>query len=238
MRLAALKLVVPAAVLALLAVAAPAAATKAPVVPSATAATYATTGDNSERLKGLPISKTPGKLDRVAMSIAPDQFDPIQVGDRLRVSGEVQVSTTCVEPGPRCVGTHYEINPKVTARVVLSPGPLASDGFLPLSDSRTQLCKQRRPNRNHHCTIALPNTETTISDLAALPCPPEACYVNLIVGATNPKAKRGNKVVLGGDQPDGSVEQDKGRLNVVQAHPTVPLPQTSQTSTLVEPSLP
>jgi hypothetical protein len=228
----------PALLLALTAFAAPAAATKAPIVPSPTAAIYATTGDNSELLNAIPVSKQPGKLDRVAMSIAPDQFDPIQVGDRLRVSGEVQVSTTCVDPGPRCVGTHYDVNPRVTARIVLSPAPSSSAGFVPLGDSRTQLCKQRRPNRNHHCTIALPNTETTISDLAALPCAPDACYVNLIVGATSPKAKRGNKVVLGGDQPDGTVEQDKGRLNIVQAHATVPTPQTSQTTTLVEPTLP
>jgi hypothetical protein len=62
--------------------------------------------------------------------------------------------------------------------------------------------------------------------------------VNLIVGAYNRKAKAGNRVVLGGDQPDGSVEQDKGRLNIVQAHAAVPLPQTSQTTTVVEPSLP
>src|SRR4051794_40577084 len=80
----------------LLALAAPAHATKAPVVPSPTAAIYATTGDNSELLKAIPIAKQPGKLDRVAFSLAPDQFDPIQVGDRLRVSGEVQISTTCV----------------------------------------------------------------------------------------------------------------------------------------------
>lgn len=223
---------------ALLAFAAPAAATKAPIVPSTTAAIYATSGDKSELLNAISIAKRPGKLDRVAMSIGPDQFDPIQVGDRLRVNGEVQVSTTCVEEGPRCVGTHYEINPTVTARLVLSSEPSTSVGFLPLTDVRTVNCKQRRPNRNHHCTITLPNAETTISDLSALPCAPEACYVNLIVGASSPKAKRGNKVVLGGDQPDGTVEQDKGRLNLVQAHPTVPLPQTSQTSTLVEPNLP
>jgi hypothetical protein len=224
--------------LSLIALTAPARATKAPVVPSPTAATYATTGDNSELLRGIPISKQPGKLDRVAMSIAPSQFDPIQVGDRLRVDGEVQVSTTCVDEGPRCFGTHYNINPKVTARIVISSEPSSSAGFMPMGDSRTQLCKQTRPNRNHHCTIALPNFETTISDLSALPCAPEACYVNLIVGAYNPKAKPGNRVVLGGDQPDGSVEQDKGRLNIVQAHPTVPPPLTSQTNTLVDPNLP
>ena len=228
----------PALVVTLIAFAAPAAASKAPIVPSPTAATYATSGDNSELLKAIPVAKRPGKLDRVAMSIAPDKFDPIQVGDRLRVSGEVQVSTTCVAPGRRCVGSHYDINPRVTARVVLSAAPSSSAASMPLGDTRTQLCKQRRPNRNHHCTLALPNTETTISDLAALPCAPDACYVNLIVAATNPKAKRGNKVVLGGDQPDGSVQQDKGRINIVQAHATVPAPQTGQTNTLVQPTLP
>ena len=74
--------------------------------------------------------------------------------------------------------------------------------------------------------------------MSALPCAPNACYLNLIVEATSRKAKRGNKIVLGGDQPDGSVQQDKGRLNLVQAHPIVPAPQTVQTSALVEPTLP
>ena len=38
-----------------------------------------------------------------------------------------------------------------------------NSGFLPLSESRSVLCKQRRPNRNHHCTLAIPNTETPIT---------------------------------------------------------------------------
>ncbi len=238
MRVAALTIALLGLFASLAALAAPAMATKAPIVPSTTAATYATTGDDSERLKAIPISRKPGKLDRVAMSIAPDQFNPIAVGDRLRVNGEVQVSTTCVEEGSRCIGTHYDINPKITARIVLSPGPQARGGFLPLTGVRTQQCKQRRPNRNHHCTLTLPSAETTVSDVSALPCAPEACYVNLIVGATSRKAKRGNKVVLGGDQPDATVEQDKGRLNLVQAHATVPQPQTGQTNALVDSTLP
>src|SRR5204862_8012054 len=99
--------------------------------------------------------------------------------------------TTGVEPGPRCVGTSYEINPTLTARIVLSPSPNAESGLLPLSPSRSVLCKQQRPNRNHHCTIAIPNTETSISDPKALPCQPDACYLEMIVGATSKKAKRG-----------------------------------------------
>ena len=99
-------------------------------------------------------------------------------------------------------------------------------------------CKQRRPNRNHHCTIAIPNTETVVSDLSALPCPPDACYVDLIVGATSKKSKKGDVVVLGADRPDRTVQQDKGRLNVVQARSKVPAPTVSSSAALVNTQLP
>ena len=126
----------------------------------------------------------------------------------------------------------------MTARIVLSPSPKADSGFLPLTPSRTVLCKQQRPNRNHHCTIAIPNAETTVTDLSALPCPPDACYVNLIVGASNKKAKGGDVVVLGADRPDASVAQDKGRANLVQAHGNVPAPSSTSTEDLVNTELP
>ncbi len=216
-----------------------AAGAEAGILPEPPSATLATTGDTGELRRTVPIAKQPGARDRVAMQLAPGTLEPIAAGDRLRASAEVQVSTTCVTPGEkRCVGSSYDINPMITARIVLSPSPEANSGFLPLSESRSVLCKQRRPNRNHHCTIAIPNTETTISDLAALPCPPTACYVNLIVGAQNKKAKKGNVVVLGADQPDGSVEQDKGRLNVVQSHAAVPAPTLSSSDALVNTELP
>jgi len=198
----------------------------------------ATTGDEGELLQRVPIARRPGARDRVAMRIDPSALEPIEAGDRLRASAEVQISTTCVDPGQRCVGRSYDINPTITARIVLSPSPTANSGFLPLSEARSVLCKQRRPNRNHHCTIAIPNTETQITDLTALPCKPSACYVNLIVGAQSRKAKGGDVVVLGADQPDGSVEQDKGRLNLVQAHADVPAPRISASETLINSSLP
>ena len=46
----------------------------------------------------------------------PTSSKPIRVGDRLRASAEVQVSTTCVENGPRCIGRSYEVNPTITAQ--------------------------------------------------------------------------------------------------------------------------
>ncbi len=201
-------------------------------------AELATTGDDSELLNGIPISKRPATRERVAMSLGPEELAPFADGDRIQVSGEVQVSTTCVRREPRCFGRPYEINPVVATRIVLAAGPGIAAPSFALSPTQKKLCKQRRPNRNHHCTLAIPNVETTISSLAELPCPSTGCYVNLIVGASSKKAKRGNKVVLGADQPDGSVLRDKGRLNVIQSAAPVAAPATSASSELVSGSVP
>jgi len=197
-----------------------------------------TTGQDSELVKAVPIANAPGLKERTAMSLGPDKLKRIEAGDRMRVSGEVQVSTTCVARGTRCVGRRYEFNPTVSARIVLSNTSEPIGASIPLSEPKSVLCKQRRPNRNHHCTLAFPNVETPILDLASLPCPDNACYVNLIVGASHKKAKRGTRVVLGADRPDGGVAQDKGRLNVVQARSDVPAPTVQASAELLNTSLP
>ena len=201
-------------------------------------ALLATSGEHGELLQAVPIAKRPQVHERVAMSLGPDRLQVIQAGDRLRASAEVQVSTTCLDPGPRCIGRNYDINPRITARIVLAGAQSATAASIPLSPTTTKLCKQRRPNRNHHCTLTIPNVETPVVDPATLPCVPGACFVNLIVGAYNKHARRGDRVVLGADRPDGSVVQDKGRLNLVQAHADVPAPTVSSSATLVNGTLP
>jgi hypothetical protein len=200
-------------------------------------AELATTGNDSERIKAVPIATTPQSQERVAMSLGPDQLKRIEVGDRWRVSAEVQVSTTCHDKEERCIGRRYNFNPTITARIVLASAADATAASIPLSETKQVLCKQRRPNRNHHCTLALPNTEHTL-DAASLPCPDNACYLNLLVGASNKRAERGNRVVLGADLPDANVKQDKGRLNVVQLRAAVPQPAFSSSSDLVNATLP
>ena len=221
-----------AALLAVTPAAAPA-GTPAPGVPR-----LATTGHDSEIVKAIPIANQPHVNERVAMSVGPDQLGQIGSGDRLWASGEVQVSTTCVARGPRCIGRRYDFNPWITARLVLASEPSPTAPAIALSPEVTAHCKQRRPNRNHHCTLALPNLETAIVDTVSLPCPANACYANLVVGAWAKKAERGNRVVVGGDLPDGGVIQDKGRLNVV-VDPSGASPPTGLTSTgLVNGSVP
>ena len=229
------RVIAPAAILAVLVACA---ASSAAVIPKPVQPVYSGTGDNAELLKRIPIARKAGVRDRVAMRLDPTTFDPIAAGDVLTASGEVQVSTTCVDPGPRCVGRSYDMNPTVTAQIVLSGSPKAGGAVLPLSAPQSVLCKQRRPNRNHHCTIAVPNTQTTITDPATLPCAASACYLEMVVGAVNRKAKGGDVVVLGADRPDGSVAQDKGRLNLVQAHSNVAAPTTTATNQLVNTELP
>ncbi len=172
------------------------------------------------------------------MSLGPEQLKRIERGDAMVASGEVQISTTCVEEGPRCQGSPYQFNPRISARIVLASSADADAPSIPLSETKSLRCKQRRPNRNHHCTLALPNVATTISDLGTLPCDPQACYVNMLLGAANKRAGDNDLIVIGGDRPDGSVAQDKGRLNLVQAREEGQAPSELSSSDLVNASLP
>jgi hypothetical protein len=213
-----------------------------PSVPAAAASPdeprLATTGNDSELRKAVPVATQQYAGDRVAMSLGPEELPRLENGDRLRVSGEVQVSTTCVKRSPRCVGRRYDFSPWVSVRLVLAAEPSPSAPGMPLSGEVTVRCKQQRPNRNHHCTLVLPNLETGVPDTAALPCPANACYVNMIVGAWARKARPGNRVVLGGDRPDGEVAQDKGRLNVIVQPGDGPQPIDSTSALLVNNALP
>jgi hypothetical protein len=202
-------------------------------------ADLSTTGNHSELVETVPISRQAFTDERVAMSLGPEQLPRFDAGDRLRISAETQVSTTCTSKSARCVGSVYSYNPWVTARLVLSAGPEVADASVPLGEPQQIKCTQRRPQRNHHCTIVFPNFEHVISDPASLPCAAaNQCYVNLIVGAWKRRAKPNNVIVTGADRPDGSVVGDKGRLNVVETNVYTPAPSESSANELVNFSLP
>lgn len=198
-----------------------------------------TTGNDSELKRAVPITLNRYDKERVAMSLGPEKLPRLRAGDSIRVSGEVQVSTTCVARGERCVGRRYDFNPFVTARIVLAGAEDAAAPAIPLSGERQVKCTQRRPQRNHHCTIAFQNLLATMGDASTLPCADSnQCYLNLLVGAWHRKARPGNRVVLGADRPDGSVAQDKGRLNVVHTAAGLPGPSEHFSGDLVNTSLP
>lgn len=178
----------------------------------------ATTGNDSERVRTLPIGSRTGGRDRVVMSLGPSKLPRLRDGDRVRVSAEVQVSTTCVvERHSRCIGRRYAFSPRVLARIVLADGPrqVEGRGAKPISTTKSVRCAQPRPDRNHHCMIVFAGADTRVRNEERLPCAPNACYINLAMRAVHPGAERGNLLVVGDDEYGGRVGQDKGRLNAV-----------------------
>jgi hypothetical protein len=158
------------------------------------------------------------------MSISSPRVPSLRRGDLLKPTAEVQVSTTCVDPGSRCVGRPYTFSPTVTGRVVLATSPHVTGGrdAVPVTSRRSVECHQLRPNRNHHCTLTFGPGHYRVGRVSSLPCPANGCHLNLVLSAHSPAARRGDVVVLGADQPDGTVKQNKGRLNLVLLGPDLP----------------
>lgn len=200
-----------------------------------------TTGNESELRKAVPITKQSGAKPKVVMSMGPTGLPSLASGDKLQATGEVEVTTDCLEPGVRCVGKPYTYNPIVQVRIVLANGPDVTGGVGALDLGAQRLkCRQRLPDRKHHCVITFADATIDIADRGQLPCAEGSCHLNMVVDAHSPKAKeKGRKLLIGEDEPDGTVVPDKGRLNAIRfapgSQPTVP-PEI--TNTPLVPSVP
>jgi hypothetical protein len=181
-----------------------------------------TTGNHSELVKTIPITRRRRAAQRVAMSLGPGKLGPLAAGERLRMNGEVQVTLTCYKPGlPRCIGRSYSFSPRVEARLVLADGGRVASGAgtMPLSTWGGLVCSAQRPNRNHHCVVIFPRISAEVPGPGSLPCRPERCHINLVLAAENPSAEPRDRLIVGTDRPNGTVAQDKGRLNAVEIAP-------------------
>lgn len=205
-----------------LAAAAGAAGAQAPSGTGSPTVRLATTGSHAELVDTIPIARHRRGEPRVAMSLGPRALRPLHRGERLRLNGEVQVTLTCVRPGlPRCIGHTYSYSPRVEARIVLGASEKATGGrtAIPLSTWGGLECGAHLPNRNHHCVLVFPSLTARIGPAADLPCRPARCHVNLVVSADNRHAGHRDRLIIGTDRPNGTVEQDKGRLNAIEIPP-------------------
>jgi hypothetical protein len=182
---------------------------------------FASSGENSEIRKTIPIATRKWGKKRVAMTIPPARLPTLHQGDVLRTTGEIQLSTTCVDfNAVRCIGRRYSFSPQEDARIVLASRRGATGGHhaMPIAQSKSLRCHQPLPNRNHHCVLVFPPTGTKISHPGLLPCRLNDCRLNLVVEADNPHARPGQVVLVGADRPNGTVRQDKGRLSATILH--------------------
>lgn len=171
-------------------------------------------GDRVEARSTIPVARGSQQKPRVALSTPIASPQALRRGDRIRVSAELQVTTTCVDESSRCVGRPYGFSPEIGARLLLTGGASSTKGK-PISGRQELRCNQRRPNRNHHCVFVFADISKRIRDARRLPCEPERCFVNLVADAHHPNARGGNVVLLGADRPDGTVDGDKARLDVL-----------------------
>ena len=222
-------LIVPCTLAALLIAAAPAAARPDPAVrvaspgdrselkPERGSIEAVMTGKHAEIREVVPIASRRGRNTRSVLSVRLPDLDR---GSRISFNGEATLSTTCVEPIPRCIGRSYGFDPHLRAQVVLSrrAGARSAAATVPVSRPTALTCEQTRPNRNHHCPLVIDTGAYTVERLRALPCPSHRCRLNLLVDAwSHHRARHRQVVVVGADRPDGSVEGGKARLSAAVA---------------------
>ena len=179
------------------------------------AADAATTGANSELRRTVPITRRRGAEPRVVLSMGPGKLSGLERGDRIELSSEVQVTVDCDKPSARCVGRPYDFDPHVQVSLELAAhnSPAARSRVIA---RRTLSCRQRLPNRQHHCPVVLDRT-TRIGD--HFPCPLDRCYANVVVSASSPLASGDQRMIIGANKPNGRIVQNKSRLNAIRLAP-------------------
>jgi len=145
----------------------------------------------------------------VVASLSPKDLGGVGVGNEVEGFAEVEVSVTCLEEIPQCIGKRYSFSPHIEYSMVLAAGKKDRRGYQ-VGKRHDLTCSQQLPNRNHHCRLVLHESEL-INKPAKLRCS-NNCHLNVVVSAFHEKAKRGQVVVVGGDS-DGGIAQGKAAIS-------------------------
>lgn len=169
------------------------------------------TGRRAELRPTVPIARRAGEKTKSVLSV---KLPDLERGERIRFNGEVTITLTCVDQISRCIGKSYGFDPHLRARIVLADeARQAGRGTEQISKAVSLTCQQTRPNRNHHCPLTIDGGSFSVRELRDLPCRPTSCRLNMVLDAWDNRARRNEFVVVGADQPDGSVEGGKARLS-------------------------
>lgn len=152
-----------------------------------------------ELVETVPITKQGSP--RLIAQVDSGDLGSITDGDLVEAFAEVEVSTTCLEPMPKCVGKIYRLSPKVEAWFVLADG--RSRKGTAVGGVERVTCAQDLPMRNHHCVLSLHRTQAMRGTPECAP----TCSLNLVAQAYHPSAKKGNVIVVGADRDSGIAQR-------------------------------
>lgn len=180
------------------------------------------TGNEPELIETVPITKQRGRQQRVVMSFGPktktdSPLPDIEAGDKLLVFAELEVTTDAEDSKhPGLIGNAYSYAPKVDAALLLAADEdQAEEGPKALALARPW--REEVSHRRHHGVVVFPKGELEIPD-AGLPWRGPA-HVNLVIGASHPKADRGDLLLIGENEKTPVVVQDKAGIRVVRLRP-------------------
>jgi hypothetical protein len=174
-------------------------------------AAASTTGKGGELRKTVPITRKQGAEPRVVLSLGPGKLGGLQRGGRLELSSEVQLTVDCDRRSRRCAGRPYRYDPKLTVTLELGSRRATDKGSKVIA-RRTLTCRQRLPNRQHHCPVVF---DKAIAVGKHFPCRLDRCFANVVVSASSPRARRDDRIIIGANKPSGRIVQNKSRLNAV-----------------------
>ena len=175
-------------------------------------------------VRRLPISRRPAGKPRSILSLPLNRLGRLQSG-RLIAGGELQL-TVCLRPHfsrrsgrGDCVGRLYGYDPQISAYLGLARSRDARQArsVTRLTPTARLTCKQRQPNRNHHCVITIPADGIKLPRARATDCALNGCFVNLIARAHHRQARNGESVVVGGVDKTGRID-NKGMSRLFAAH--------------------
>lgn len=178
----------------------------------------------AELLKTVPIAAQPGRARKVVMSFGPgrnadESLPSLKPGDRLEIGAELEVTSDASDVGR--VGEPYEYAPAVELRLILARDPKATE---PKRGEAVAVGAAKRIKLSHalHHGVFVFDGDT---DAASIEIPREGLgwdgpvHVNAVVDASHAEAKRDQVLLIGQNEPDGSVLGDMSAICAVRHRP-------------------
>lgn len=178
----------------------------------------------AELVETVPIADRAGRARRVVMSFGPgrnadESLPSLKPGDRLEVGAELEVTSDASDVGR--VGDRYEYAPAVAVRLILARHSRATE---PKRGEAVAVGAAKRIKLNHelHHGVFVFDGDT---DAASIEIPRTGLgwdgpvHVNAVVDASHPEAKRNQLLLIGQNEPDGSVLGDMSAICAVRRRP-------------------
>jgi hypothetical protein len=172
--------------------------------------------ETTELVDRLPITREPGREPRVVLSLSTEdgqdenRIPGLKPGDRLRVMSEIAVTTDHFDRD-HAVASPYSFDPLVAGVLLLAPDAKATRSAgkaIELASGR-----HRCSNKQHHSVIRLEG-EYVVPD-RGLPWE-GAAHLLVVLSAAHRDADGKQILIVGQNEPDGSIGQDMARLSVVR----------------------